>query len=482
MKRICTLLTLLFLALTDFAQERNFNIDISVKGMENQIGILAFYYGDKRFVQDTLKFDAKGTALIKGKKNIPSGVYLIAFPSMRLTSFDIMIRETEFSLSTDTSSFVNDMKVKNSVENKEMFEDMRFMYPIGLLNDSLGKVLKNYKKTDSPYVRISAEIEKLSKTIIQHRKDIIKKYPATLYSKLLKLMLDTDVPEGPRKPNGSLVDTFYTFHYLQQHYFEDLDFSDSALIRSPILEGKIMKYLDQYTFPHPDSIIKSIDYIIGMAKVNHEMYQFCVNEIFLKYARSEIMGQDAIYVDMADKYYLSGAAWWADPSKLQELRERVEAVRPTLLGKIAPDFIVQDSTGKSQSFHDFIPKNKYNLLVFWNSDCGHCQHEIPILKKLYLDSLRELGVRIFAVSTEQTDSSFRAFAARNCAADWVSAADMKGVSAFRREYDVIATPKIFIITRDFRIIAKNIPLESMVDFIKFQDAMTQKETQPHEDK
>ncbi|HRG36691.1 MAG TPA: TlpA disulfide reductase family protein, partial [Chitinophagales bacterium] len=194
-----------------------------------------------------------------------------------------------------------------------------------------------------------------------------------------------------------------------------------------------------------------------------------LNEIFLKYAKSEIMGHDAIYVYMSDKYFFTGKAWWASEKSLSELRDRVEAIRPTLIGKIAPNFIVQDTSGKNQIFHDFISKNKYTVLVFWNSDCGHCQKEIPLLKQIYTDSLKQFGLDVFSVSTEQTDSSFRAFAAKNCSTDWITCADMRGVSAFRKEYDVIATPKVFIIDRNYKIVAKNIPVEKLYDFITFID-------------
>lgn len=476
MKKFCTLFAVILFSTLAFSQEKDFNITLTVKGMENQIGILAYYYGDKRFVKDTLKFDAKGVTAIKGKKNIAAGVYLIAFPSMRFNSFDIILKETNFSISTDTSEFIKKAVVKNSVENKEMFDDMSYMLPLGVENDSLQKKLKQLQKNDPLYAKTTADIESITKKIVAHRKEVIKKYPTTFYSKLLGMMLDLEVPEGERKKDGSLVDTFYNFHYTQSHYFDNIDFSDSGIIRSPIFQSKLLKYFEYYTYPMPDSIIKSIDYVIAKSKVNKEMFQFCLNELFMKYAKSEIMGHDAIYVYLADKYYLSGDAWWATEKSLTELRDRVEAVKPTLIGKVAPNFIVQDSTGKMQVFHDFISKNKYSLLVFWNSDCGHCQHEIPILKKLYNDSLRTLGLRVFAVSTEQTDSSFRAFAAKNCAQDWVTCADMRGVSAFRKEYDVIATPKVFIITQDYKIAAKNIPVDNLVDFIKFLD--TQAKTKP----
>lgn len=481
MKKLLTL-TFTVISLLSLAQEKNFNISITVKGMENKEGILAYYYGEKRFVKDTIKFNEKGTAAIKGKLNFPAGVYLVALPAYHMSSFDVIIKEPEFSMVTDTFDLVRNMTVKNSIENKEMYEDMHYMAPLGIANDTLQRKLRGAQKTDSVYVQTVREIDRISKKIVDHRKDLIKKYPSAYYTKLVRVMLDLEVPEGPRKKNGSLVDTFYTFHYTQQHYFDNIDWSDSGMIRSPVFIGRLTKYFDNYVFPHPDSIMKAVDLITGMSKVNAEMYQTVVNELFMKYAKSEIMGQDAVYVYMADKFYLSGAAWWVDPSKLVELRDRVEAIKPTLIGKITPNFIVQDSLGKTQVFHDFIPKNKFTLLIFWNSDCGHCQHEMPRLKTLYTDSLKALGVRVFAVSTEQTDSSFRAFAAKNCSPDWITGWDVRGVSAFRKEYDVIATPKVFLITPDYKIIAKNIPLDNIVDFIKFEEAMIERQKSPSEER
>jgi thiol-disulfide isomerase/thioredoxin len=471
MNKLLSLLFILVFTSISFAQERNYNITITVKGMENQIGVLAYYYGEKRYIKDTLFFDDKGIAAIKGKKSIPNGVYLIAFPSMRFNAFDIIMQETTFSLSTDTFNFIKNATIKNSAENKQMFEDMQYMIPLGQKNDSLQKLLKLAEKGSPEYTALIAEIDGISKDITTHRKASAKAYPKTFYTKLLNIMLDVEVPEAPRNKDGSLVDTFYSFHYIQQHYFDAIDFSDSGLIRSPVYQGKFLKYFDSYVIPQQDSITAAIDRVLTKASVNKEMFQFCLNELFMKYAKSEIMGHDAIYVYLAEKYYLSGAAWWANQSSLTELRDRVEALKPTLIGKSAPNFFVQDSSGKFQMFHDFVPKNKYSILVFWNSDCGHCQQEIPLLKQLYTDSLKQLGVRVFAVSTEQTENTFKAFAAKNCSPEWITCADMRGVSAFRKEYDVITTPKLFLITKDFKIIAKNIPVKNLADFIKFQDSL-----------
>lgn len=74
MKNFFTFILLLIFTRIAFAQENNFDIKITVKGMENQMGILAYYYGDKRYVKDTLNFDAKGLATIKGKKHSQRGL------------------------------------------------------------------------------------------------------------------------------------------------------------------------------------------------------------------------------------------------------------------------------------------------------------------------------------------------------------------------------------------------------------------------
>ncbi|MCB0508035.1 MAG: redoxin domain-containing protein [Bacteroidetes bacterium] len=474
MKYLFTLILFSFIYSNVDAVEQNYDISITVKGMENKMGLLAYYYGDKKYVKDTLYFDAKGKTTIKGKKEIARGVYILAFPSMRYASFDLIITEPNFSIITDTSNFIMHAKIKNSPENAQMFADMQYMYPVGKANDSLRKIFRTMKESDTAFLSTETAINNISSKIEQHRKKTITSHPTTFYSQLLKVMMDVNVPEGKRKPDGSLEDTFHVFHYTQQHYFDAIDFRDSGYIRSPVFRDKLLNYFDKYVFPIPDSIIQSVDFVLKKAEVNPEMFQFCVNELFTKYAKSEVMGEDAIYVYIADNYLLNGKAWWADKSNFTELKDRVDALRPTLIGKIAPNFSVQDTSGKNHYFHDFISKNKYTVLVFWNSDCSHCQHEIPRLKKIYDDSLKTLPVQIFTVSTEQTDSSFRTFAAKNCHSDWVTCADMFGKSAFRKEYDVIATPKVYVIKNDYKILAKNIPIDNIPDFIKYEEKKEKK--------
>ena len=112
MKSIFTYTFLFLFAIKAFSFEREYNINLKIKGMENQIGILAYYYGDKRYVKDTLLFNEKGISIYKGNKEIPRGVYLLAFPSLNYRSFDLILNETNFSIQTDTVNFIKNAHIK----------------------------------------------------------------------------------------------------------------------------------------------------------------------------------------------------------------------------------------------------------------------------------------------------------------------------------------------------------------------------------
>ena len=55
-------------------------IDITVSGTADSTIYFAYYYGDKKFVYDTLKADKNGTIFVHGDDKLPGGVYLVVLP------------------------------------------------------------------------------------------------------------------------------------------------------------------------------------------------------------------------------------------------------------------------------------------------------------------------------------------------------------------------------------------------------------------
>ena len=67
-----------------------------------------------------------------------------------------------------------------------------------------------------------------------------------------------------------------------------------------------MDYFRLLTSPEPDSINKSIDFILDKARANDEVFRYFLVSLFQKYNSSKIMGYDAVFVHIVEKYLGSG--------------------------------------------------------------------------------------------------------------------------------------------------------------------------------
>ena len=76
------------------------------------------------------------------------------------------------------------------------------------------------------------------------------------------------------------------------------------MLRTPIFYNKLDQYLDKLTYKNPDSINASADIIIDLARSNDEIFQYVVSYITSTYERSKVMGMDAVFVHMVEKYFL----------------------------------------------------------------------------------------------------------------------------------------------------------------------------------
>ncbi|MCO5233252.1 MAG: DUF5106 domain-containing protein [Chitinophagales bacterium] len=470
---------LLFILLTaasmqyNSAQGRVFDIQIKVKGMENQIGILAYNYGAQKFIADTLHFNNNGITEIKGEKNYNDGIYLVAFPTLNLNSFEFIIRETKFQLSTDTNNLAINMVVKNSLENQIMYEDLKKAIQTSIVMDSLNSIISDTNTSKDIREKAEEQKKKTNQEYTDKRIETINKNPKALYNKVLSALRDVPLPESNKNQQ---LENNSGYNYLIHHYWDNIDFNDVALIKSPVIIPRIMTFLDQI-YQHPDSISHAIDIILEKSEVNQETFKILSSEIVNKYAKSNIMGQESIYVHLLDKYYLAGKTPWVDQSTIDKMKERAEALRPTLIGKIAPDISVYDLNNRPVHFSQSIQNNDYTILVFWNSECSHCKKEIPEIMEIWKDSLqKQYNVGVFSVSTEIEREHAQQFVDNNHLNDvWTNVYDPTGESNFRKLYDINSTPVIIILDKERRIFAKKIAVQDIPYVISVYDDFHKKE-------
>ncbi len=273
-------------------------------------------------------------------------------------------------------------------------------------------------------------------------------------------MADPEVPEPPKDENGK-IDSSFQFKYYKEHFFDKVDFGDKRFVRSPLFHQKVEQYIEKLTVPHPDSIGRSIDVIMSKAEQNEELNQYLTAHFLNKYAKSKIMGMDAVYVYMVDNYYSKGKAEWVDSVQLFKIRDRADMMRPNLIGKKAPNFRLKDADGNYHVLYN--QKSPYVVLYFWDPDCGHCKKSTPKVYEFY-QNYKAKGVEVIAISTEHEEDKWRKYLEEN-ELGWLNLRDFQYRSNFRRDYDLSGTPRIFILDKDKTIIGKRLGADQLPNFM-----------------
>lgn len=476
-----SILLLLSFHITSVAQKSAFEIQFKVAGLADVPLIVAYRYADNQYIKDTIQVNSKGVAIYRGNEALPPGVYLAVFPTMNNNYFEFLVKEQFFTLETDKEDFNKNMKVVNSKENKIFYDDLRYVNDKRVLSEEYNNRLKSFKDNSDSSTYYKNQLKKIDEDVKSFRMNTITSQPDLMYSKIMNAFREIEVPEPKRDQFGKALDTNFQYNYYKQHYWDYVDFKEEGILRSPVYSSKLENYFEKIVMGIPDSIIKECDYVLSKSKVNNEIFKYTLVTLVNKYAQSKIMGMDAVYVHLVNEYYAKGAAYWmkSDTVSLYKMIDRANKTGPLIIGKKAPNLVLEDTTLKvPKSMYDI--KSKYTILVFWDPDCGHCKTEIPQLANMY-DTLQRMGASVYAVSTisyEEMDKWTSFIKANNL--NWTNVADpfFRHNPNFRTVYDISSTPVIYVLDQDKIIRGKRIGVDQLQDFIsKYEEYLKAKAKQ-----
>jgi len=467
--------------LFSFSAASGYEIHVKINGLKDTTLILGHYLNKSMYPDDSLRLNSKGMGQFAAKNHLPEGMYLIYLPSSRYFEI-IMGADQEFSIEVDTTDFINSMIIKGSDENQVFLDFQKYMVTLRKQADSLTTRIKAEK---DPRVRdnLSAALKKVNEVRIAHIESINREHPRLFVSDFLKATLDIVVPDPPRDEKGNIKDSTWQYYYYRKHYFDNFNISDPRLLRTPLYEDKIMTYITRVVPQNPDSLYGQIDYLVERSRADSNLFRFMLITLFNHYGKSNIMGMDALQVYIADKYYIQDS-WWSDAKFIADLRDRVEKLRPLLIGKTAPDMelmvippahfkgALQDTAlrrfphvGTKTTLGQI--KADYLVVIFWEADCGHCKKVVPEMHAIFEKSLKSMGVKVLAVSTlfgEDGKIKWVNFVNEHGLYDWLNAWNPYSYD-FKLKYDVVTTPQIYILDENKKIVAKKIGPEQVEDII-----------------
>lgn len=468
-----SLLLLLTASVSVFGQQ-GYNLKFKIAGLKDTTIYLGNYYGETTYVKDTARVNSNGEFTFDGKKPLTyQGVYFLVLDKTKQFEFVIGANQ-QFSMSTTVDEYVRNMKVTGDNDNKLFFENMIFNADRHKEAEPYLKVLQDSTLSEEQKKPAREAFNKINDKVIAYQTDIINKYPNTLTGRIVKAGQAVKIPDPPKNASGK-IDSTFQLRWYREHFFDNFNLSDQAMIclPRPLYSEKINEYLDKLFPPQADSITKAIEKIITKAKANQETYKYATWICLLKYQQPEIMGLDEVFVNVHDKYFASGQMdFWANAKLKKNLKEHADRLRKSLVGKKAPNLIMQDANFKPRNMYDI--KNKYTILYIFDPDCGHCKEETPKLVAFY--ERKKFDVEVFAVSADTSMAKMRDYI-RDMKMKWITVNGPRTyVGPYQDLYDAITTPSLYVIDGDKKIIAKKVPAEKLEDFFtqyeKFQKAKT----------
>ncbi|MFZ5971955.1 MAG: redoxin domain-containing protein [Bacteroidota bacterium] len=475
MKRVFRLLVLvLILAAGQVMAQPGYKIDVKIAGLKDTTAFLGFYYGEQTYLKDTARVNSEGFFSFDGARPLSQGVYFLVMNKTRLFEF-VVSEDQRFMLETDQADYIKNMKVTGDEDNRLFFENMLFNMARHEEADPLVKVLRDSTASETARKDAQEKFKAINEKVLAHQNEVISQHPETLTARLLASTKQIEVPEPPKKADGS-VDSTFQFHYYRDHYFDYFDLSDDALIRlpKPTYAEKVKDYLDRLFVQNPDTLMKAIDKLVAQVKKNQETYKYLVWTCVIHYQSHPVMGLDEVYVRLFDKYIATGEMdFWLDKKVKQNVKEYVDKVRLSLVGNTAPNLIMQDQNFQPKALYDI--KKKYTVLWIFDPDCGHCREETPKLVDFYNKNKTKYDLEVYAVSADTSMQKMRNYI-KEMKMNWVTVNGPRTyVGHYSKLYHADTTPTMYIIDEKRKIIGKKIPVESLDDFLQKYEKYNRKQ-------
>jgi len=510
------LFSLSLIAAFALTNAQGYEITVKMKNYASDTLIIGHHFAESQLIpDDTVVTDKAGIGVFKSKTALPGGMYFLFFSSKQKVDF-LLDKNQKFTIEGDAKDIYKTIKFKGDLEyaafaeyqilRGDVWQKSTDFNKERKIADSLGNVTR--------VKEIDAELKKLNEASKAGYDKLLADFPNSFMATFLRAAQDVQVP-------AEITDRTKQYEYYRYHFFDTFNISDARLLRTPIYQNKIDTYIDKLIPQHPDSLIVQVDFLISKSRTTKEMLRFMLVHLFNKYAGSQVVTAENVYVHIAQKYYLPEADW-SDPEFIKDLKEKVDKKSKCLVGGRAMDIKYQTVTVDSlkidallkslklmkekgieieKSGADDATKNnakvqelskyynqfhgeqklsqskaEYTILWFWTPDCSHCKKETPLFYDLYVQKeLNKKNVQVVSIFLNKTDLNGEWDKFCKTTEEWlqfVENHDMKlwknvwsPFDPFRFNYDINSSPVLYILDKDFKIVTKRIGYEQAIELI-----------------
>ncbi|MEL6140789.1 MAG: DUF5106 domain-containing protein, partial [Bacteroidota bacterium] len=321
--------------------------------------------------------------------------------------------------------------------------------------------LRGLTPATSEYATVKAEQDQLVSQRKAHLNDIFTQHPNNLFTKFKQAGQNPDLHTELTLPDGS-PDNDAQVYYFRREFWDNVDFADTNLLRTPVIANKLERYMTQLTPQRADSIISSANFLLKKVIDQPPYLRYFANWITLKYepGKTTLMDSEAVYVNMIRNYFTKDLAFWSDSMTIFGLQQRAGEMAQSLMGQKGPNITVNDLNGQPRALYD--EKAPYVIVYMYNPTCEHCIEETPKLLNL-VRSRNDIGVYAIAIDTEP--EPWQRFVQQFGIQSWTNVYDPTNRSIYKTYY-VDHTPELYLLNPDRIIIGKNLKPAQVAEVIQ----------------
>jgi len=442
---------------------QHFRMEVELQSAAGKEVYLGNYYLGNIYAKDTVQLDEKGRGAFTADTILPQGLYKIYLDESN--HFDFLLgNDRQFSI--ENKSFnASTAEVNGSDETAAFFDYTVFLRKLQKRNANIRKQMETASLAEKE--RLQKELTGLTAQLHDYRERLEKDFPNSFLARFVKAnyvpALDVTTLPKEIQQNDSLL-LLARFYHQQQHFWDNFDYTDERFLYTPFFKQKLETWFTKVLVQNYDSVKNHVFQFIDEVKPKPRIFQFATSYFLNSAINSNIMGMDALFVDIAKKYYLSGEAFWASEESLENIRENVLFMEHNLIGKIAPDLTLESFDGEFINLHQV--NAKFTLVVIYEPNCSHCNVFVPELYADVYQLFKDRGLEVFAIYSMNDKEEWGEFLTEHNLFGWINVWDEHHVSGFKILYDGRKTPGIYILDENKRIIAKKMGVEQLKKFLE----------------
>jgi len=426
-----------------------YSIKGSITGFPGGMVYLSGYYGEFTPIFDSVAVTPDGNInFVMDHEKLP-GYYRVVLGEEKYVDLIFNYEDIEFTTSFDHA--FDSLQIIVSRENTIYYKFIKFLNDNQRELEILSPLTEIYPKSSILYPEIVARFVQVQKEREEYIGDIVNTYPDGYVTKVVKTQrtpyLSPEMTERER------------IEHLKLYYWDKVDLTDVSLLRSNVYPSLIIAYLGLHgnrNFSQEEleeSFMSAVDIMLGASMDNEEVYAYFLEYLVNGFERYHF---DKVLDHIATNYALEENC--ENENLDEEVVKRLKNYQNLSIGKPAPEIDFNNMAGSDTNLYSI--NNQYVLLVFWASWCPHCNELLPAIAALY--ETLTTDIEIVAISIDKNKTEYET-ALKEGYFPWINWCDYNGWNSKPAvDYNIYATPTMFLLDAEKTIIAKPITYNELI--------------------